>query len=179
VITLALRATSLAGVAALILSDSGTLALWGVLLTSLTSLIAQWMRARHEDRRDAQRHAWDEEDREAARVYRAEIRSGIAENTALTRVGVDKAEAAYIAGNHVADKLQAIQATALALDRAVAVETRAELRKDIAESRHAMEREGVAKQTTLTQATADIRQDIADDGDKTRSVVVEAREAEK
>jgi polygalacturonase len=122
-IALAFRAAALTGAGALlILPDTPEhLALWGVLASSVAGLIKQVIdkRAERQERLDVHRFAM--EDREFTRRARADIRSDIAHNTAITTDARDKADAAYEVANHVNEKIRAIAETALAVDRATAL----------------------------------------------------------
>jgi hypothetical protein len=132
-IALAFRAAALTGAGALlILPDTPEhLALWGVLASSVAGLIKQVIdkRAERQERLDA--HKFAMEDREFTRRARADIRSDIAANTAITTDARDKADAAYEIANHVNEKIRAIAETALAVDRATAKSDTEDIRRDI------------------------------------------------
>lgn len=119
----------------LTIPDGGGYALWAVVVTSAASLVAQILRGRSEDRRAALQHKYEVEDRKAAGLARSQLRSGIAENTRITREIGKKADAAYEAGNHINEKIASIAAAALSVDRATEASSTAAIRGDIAEVR--------------------------------------------
>lgn len=105
----ALHISALGGVVALlVIPDSGGLALWSVVVTSIAGLIAQQMKAREDRQRDERRFRHDAAERMAAANARNELLLGLAENTALTRDAGAKADAAYEVSNHVNEKIASL-----------------------------------------------------------------------
>lgn len=133
-----LRAASLTGIGALLIMPDApaSLAIWGVLITSLASLAKQILDKRAEAQRAERDHRFALEDRLAAKSARRRLRRSIAENTALTREVGAQAAQAYETANHVNEKIASIAAAAL--------------------------KGGIAQQATLNASTLAIRHDIAD-----------------
>lgn len=154
----ALRAAQISGWSALlVLPDSGqSIAIWGLLITSVATLLKQFL-----DKRDArldrdQQHKFEQDASDA----RLKLQNSMNENTLLTRaasaqldratnrvtlqmeeVGV-KADKAYEAGNNVGQKFARLAEAALAggtialaEDRATEKISTAAIRNDIAEVR--------------------------------------------
>lgn len=95
-IAASMKVATLTG-AVLLLMDQGALALWGMVVTTVAGLVAQYLKDRAAAAADERRFSHEEAERKAASNARAEIASSLAENTALTREGID-------AANHVNEK---------------------------------------------------------------------------
>jgi hypothetical protein len=93
--------------------EGNQIAIAGILITSVASLVTQWLRTRSEDKRRVQEHEWDIQDRAASQASRAILTRDLAENTALTRVGNADAKQAYEVANNVNDKIAAIAKASL------------------------------------------------------------------
>jgi hypothetical protein len=85
--------------------------------------------------REERAHRFAMEDRAAAAKSREEIKSGIAENTALTVESTRKAEIALDTANHTNSKIALIAEAALSLDRATERQSTLDIRHDIAVAR--------------------------------------------
>lgn len=120
--------------AAVLIPDGGTIALYGLCITTLAGILTQFMRAREERDRDERRHRFDKEDREAAAAARATLQRSLEENTTLTRAASSKADLAYETANDVNVKIATIAAAALLQDRATADRNTAAIRQDIADA---------------------------------------------
>ncbi len=127
--------------AILVLPDTGSVAVWGLLITAVATLIKQFL-----DKRDArldrdQQHKFENE----ASADRTKLQHLINENTVLTlatkhatdlvtkqveEVGV-RADKAYEAGNNVGQKFAQLAAAALVQDRATERTSTAAIRDDI------------------------------------------------
>jgi len=160
VIALALRSAALTGVGALLIipGTPESIAMWGVLITSVAGLLRQVIveRSARLERLDAHKFAMD--DRASADAARAALQNGLAENTAITRqvsqqaaANGRKAEAAYAVSaeglrtaNNVNEKIASIAAAALSLDRGTALRDAASARADTAGIREAISHIGAA-----------------------------------
>lgn len=126
-IALALRGVSLAGVGILIV-DSSTLALWGVVVTGALSLIKSELDKRDARRAREQQHEFEKQDRAEERREAARIRASIDNKLALNLTAV----------NHVNEKIAGIAQAALSVGvarQATLNQATAEIRADIAEVR--------------------------------------------
>lgn len=115
-ISLALRGASLLGVGALLVMPGSpeSLAMYGVLVTSICGLAKQIIDKRAERQERLDQHKFAMDDRDAAARARDTLLKGLEENTALTREASEKASAAYSEANHVNAKIATIAAAAIA-----------------------------------------------------------------
>lgn len=94
-------------------SDPATIALWGVVVTSIAGIVLQMLRTNAEAKRDERRHRFETEDRRAAERARQDIFRALKENAVLTEKGSAKADAAYEAANDVTAKIVTLAVAAL------------------------------------------------------------------
>lgn len=129
---LVLRLAAHFGVGAMLIDGSTEIALWGVVITSIAGIVAQYLKNKDDAAREERRHKFDLEDREAASNGRAAVFQGLEQNAALTREAGAKADMAYVAANDVNAKIARLAATALAQDRATEKASTEAVRADIA-----------------------------------------------
>jgi hypothetical protein len=60
-------------------------AIWGLVITSATGILTQFLRARAEGQREERRHRFELQDRKLAADQRSLTNTGLADNAALTR----------------------------------------------------------------------------------------------
>lgn len=127
----ALRMGAHFAIAGMLVDGSSNLAIWGVLITSVAGLVAQFLKSREDAAREERRHKFEMDDRKAATEGRAAVVQGMAETKALTaELGV-KADAAFNTANHVNDKILRLASAALDTDRATEIVSTANVRADI------------------------------------------------
>jgi hypothetical protein len=93
--------------AALLLTvpDTGSsLALYGVLISTVAGVVKQYLDRRNDQRDAEQKHRFEMEDR-------ASLARAVAENTALTKTGIEAAATALDAANHTNEKIAALGTT--------------------------------------------------------------------
>ena len=87
---------------------SSAIALWGIVITTVGSIILQVLRSKSDTRKAEQQHRFQMDSARQAAADRESLAQAIAENTAFTRQGIRKADEAYKVANNVNEKIASL-----------------------------------------------------------------------